>query len=214
MNDPMHTPNSQVGRTNQNGAVPAEKRVQKVVKGPVKTKTNEIRKLADIFISEDIASVKSYIFMDVLVPAIKKAIYDIVTNGIDMFLYGGSGKGRASSNSSSNNSKISYRSYYDQKSSTPTPSYRGSENTVRSAADYVDIVFNTRGDAEAALHQMRDIVANYGIVTVNDLYEMTPLSPPFTAQNYGWMCDLNDASVERVRDGYILKLPKAMAIEK
>ena len=80
MNEPVHTPNSPQNST--------EKRVQKVVKDPAKTKKNEVRKFADIFISEDISSVKNYIFMDVLVPAIKKAIYHIDTNGIQMFLYG------------------------------------------------------------------------------------------------------------------------------
>ena len=47
-----------------------------------------MQKFADVFISEDVNNVKSYIVMDVLVPAIKKAISDIVTNGIDMILYG------------------------------------------------------------------------------------------------------------------------------
>ena len=61
-----------------------ERKVQKVVSGKVTTKKNEVRKLTDIFISEDARNVKSYIFMDVLVPAIKKAISDIVTDGIDM----------------------------------------------------------------------------------------------------------------------------------
>jgi hypothetical protein len=59
---------------------------------------------------------------------------------------------------------------------------------------------------------MQDIVATYGMVTVNDLYEMTPLTPPFTAQKYGWM-DVSRAEVIRVRDGYILKLPRAVPID-
>lgn len=201
MSDPVHT--------QQNGAntTAEEKRIQKVVKAPVKTKTNEMRKLTDIFISEDISSVKSYIFMDVLVPAIKKAIYDIVTNGIDMFLYGGSGKNR----SNSRNEKVSYRNYYDQKNNNS--GYRGSENTKSSNAfDYDDIVFNTRGEAEAAKQQMKDVIGRYGIVTVADLYEMAYLTAPYTAHKYGWM-DASSVEVARVRDGYVLKLPRAVPID-
>lgn len=37
-----------------------------------------------MFISEDAGNIKSYVVLDVLVPAIKKAIADIVTGGIDM----------------------------------------------------------------------------------------------------------------------------------
>ncbi len=120
MSEPMYPPNSHKYKEEQKNAASEEKRVQKVVKTPVKTKKNEVRKLTDIFISEDVSNVKNYIFMDVLVPAIKKAIYDIVTNGIDMFLYGGTGKGK----SSSSGSKVSYRNYYDQKNNASSSGYR------------------------------------------------------------------------------------------
>lgn len=206
MSDPVYTPNSHKYKEQQNASPTEEKKVTKVVNGPVKTKRNDVRKLADIFISEDISNVKSYIFMDVLVPAIKKAIYDIVTNGIDMFLYGGSGKGR----NNQPGAKVSYRNYYEQKNNG---GYRTSDNSRQSNAfDYDDIVFNNRGEAEAALQQMKDIIARYGIVTVNDLYEMTPLSAPYTSQKYGWM-DVSNVDIVRVRDGYILKLPRAVPID-
>ena len=80
--------NSHRSKELQREEAQSEKRVQKVVTGNVKTRKNEVRKFTDIFISEDAANVKSYIFMDVLVPAIKKAISDIVTDGVDMILYG------------------------------------------------------------------------------------------------------------------------------
>jgi len=207
MSEPVYTPNSHKFKEEQKTAASEEKRIQKVVKSPAKTKKNEVRKLADIFISEDVSSVKNYIFMDVLVPAIKKAIYDIVTNGIDMFLYGGTGKNK---NSSSGGSKVSYRNYYEQKNS---PGYRPQEtNRVHSGFEYEDVIFPSRGDAESAKQQMQDIVARYGLVTVNDLYEMAMLSAPYTSQKYGWM-DVSNVTVERVRDGYVLRLPRAVPID-
>lgn len=207
MSDPVYNQNSQ--QKDVNNSPVQEKRIQKVVKTPAKTKTNEIRKFADIFISEDVANVKKYIFMDVLVPAVKKAIYDIVTNGIDMFLYGGNGKARGNSNSQ----KVSYRNYYDQKNNNNNNGYRGSENTRASNAfDYDDIMFSTRGEAEAAKRQMQEVVGRYGIVTVADLYEMAYLTAPYTAHKYGWM-DASTVEVTRVRDGYVLKLPRAVPID-
>lgn len=209
MSEPVYTPNSHKYKEQQKEtAVSTEKRVQKVVKNPVKIKSNEARKLADIFISEDVANVKNYIFMDVIVPAIKKAIYDVVTNGIDMFLYGGNGKGR----SNSNGNKVNYRTYYDQKNNNSV-TYRSSENTSsRNGFEYDDIVFNNRGEAEAAKQQMQDIIGRYGIVTVADLYEMVNETAPYTAQKYGWM-DVSSAESIRVRDGYKLKLPRAVPID-
>lgn len=208
MSEPMYPPNSHKYKEEQKNAAPEEKRVQKVVKTPVKTKKNEIRKFADIFISEDVSSVKNYIFMDVLVPAIKKAIYDIVTNGIDMFLYGGSGRGK----SNSSGQKVSYGSYYDRKNNN-NGNNRGSENNKnRNGFDYDEIVFNNRGEAEAVKDQMQATIGRYGVVTVADLYDMVDLSAPYTSQKYGWM-DVSNTEVVRVRDGYVLKLPRAVPID-
>lgn len=180
-----------------------EKKVEKVVKGTVKTRDNKGRKFADIFISEDAANVKSYVFMDVLVPAIKKAISDIVTNGIDMILYGGTGGGRKSSSTN----KVSYRSYYDTRNDN-----RESSGYSRSRFDYDDIIYETRAEAESVRRQMLDVIERYGFVTVSDMYEMAGLTAPYTGNGYGWV-NIRTAESVRVRDGYILKLPKASVID-
>ena len=99
-----YTPNSHRYKEEKKEAT-AEKHIKKVVTGKTAVKKNNVRKLTDIFISEDVSNVKSYVFMDVLVPAIKKAISDIVTDGVDMILYGESGrKGRKRSEGN-----VSYR---------------------------------------------------------------------------------------------------------
>ena len=206
MSEPVYTPNSHKYKEEQKTATTEEKRVQKVVKNPVKIKTNEVRKFADIFISEDISNVKDYIFMDVLVPAIKKAIYDIVTNGIDMFLYGSTGK----SKNGPSGAKVSYRNFYDQKNNS---GYRGSENVRNhNGFEYDDIKFDNRGDAEAVKQQMQAAIVKYGFVTVADLYDMIDQPAPYTNQKYGWM-DVSNAEVARVRGDYVLKLPKAAPID-
>ena len=90
-----YKPNSHRFKEQQKEVATTEKKkVEKVVSGTAVKKRNDMRKLTDIFISEDAENVKSYIFMDVLVPAIKKAISDIVTDGIDMVLYGSTGRSR------------------------------------------------------------------------------------------------------------------------
>ena len=93
-------------KANAANTVPTKK-VEKVVKGTVKKKKkSEVSKFKDVFISEDANSVKNYIFMDVLVPSIKKALSDIVKDGIDMILYGDKRSGNRS-----NSSRVSYRDY-------------------------------------------------------------------------------------------------------
>ena len=81
------TPNSHRYKAEQ--AKASEKKVQKIVSGNVKTrKKSEMSKFKDTIFAEDVNSVKSYLFIDVIIPAIKKAIFETVTNGVDMMLYG------------------------------------------------------------------------------------------------------------------------------
>ena len=80
-----------------------DKKVEKVVSGTAKVrKKNGARKLADVFVSEDAANVKSYIVFDVVIPAIKDVLSNVVKDSIDMILFGGTGSRnkRPSTNSS------------------------------------------------------------------------------------------------------------------
>lgn len=186
-----------------------EKRVEKVVKGKVKTKRNEGRKLASIFISEDAANVKSYVVMDVLVPAIKKAISDIVRDGIDMILYGDTGSSSRGGRRRSED-RTSYQRYYD---SDRRDGHRSDSRDRRNSRfDYDDLIFDSRGEAELVRDNMLDAVDRYGFVTVADMYDMAGITPPWTAGSYGWM-GLRYIEVKRGRDGYYLQLPKAMPID-
>ena len=205
MNDIDYKPNSHKYRENQE-EVPNEKReVKKVVSKPVQTKKNEIRRLADIFISEDVSNVKSYIWMDVLVPTIKKAIVDIVTDGVNMIFFGGTG---ARNKINSNTSKISYRNFYDQKD---TPIYSQASSTAK--FNYDDIIFETRGEAEAVREEMDNVIERYGFVTIADMYDMVELTPPFTSNKYGWS-NISSSRVIKTRYGYVIDLPKAKPIER
>jgi hypothetical protein len=198
-----YKPNSHKFKADQNGAVP-KKKVEKVISGTAKSKKkSEIQKFTDVFISEDVNNVKSYILLEVLVPAIKKAISDIVTNGIDMILYGETGKTKSNSTAS----KISYRSYYDG------GNVRRDYSTTRTKTgyNYDDIILDNRGEAEEVLSRMDELISTYGLVSVADLYDLVGVTGNYTDNKYGWT-DIRSASVIRVRDGYMLKLPKALPL--
>lgn len=180
------------------------KKLDKVVTGTVKTKKKgEIKKFTDLFVTEDISNVKNYILMDVLVPSIKKAISDIVTSGIDMVLYGGTGKGKRSSNVD----RISYTDYSRYGNSRPLDNYR-----TRSGYSYDDIIIESRGEAEEVLTRMDELIEQYGVVSVADMYDLVGKTCEYTDNKYGWT-NIRNAEPVRVRDGYMLKLPKALPID-
>ena len=184
--------------------VPERKKLEKVVTGKVKTKKrNEISKLGEIFIAEDARNVKSYILMEVLVPAVKKAISDIVTNGIDMLLFGEGGRTKRTSSAST----VSYRNYYDQKDITRRD-YSSARVRTRTGYSYDDIILETRGEAEEVLARMDELIETYGIVSVADMYDLVGKTCNYTDNKYGWTNILNAEPIH-VRDGYMLKMPKA-----
>ena len=196
-----YKPNSHKFREGQAEAL-TDKKIEKVVRGKVKTKPRSgMSKITDVFISEDASNVKSYIVMDVLVPAVKKAISDIVRDGIDMILYGES-RGRKSSSSSS------YVSYRDYSRSDDRDRFRDSR--TRSGYNHDDIILETRG--EEVLTRMDELIDTYGVVSVADLYDLIGKSCEYTDNKYGWT-NIRNAEPIRVRDGYMLKLPKALPIK-
>lgn len=78
--------------------------------------------------------------------------------------------------------------------------------------DLQDLIFETRGEAEEVLTNLLDIIADYQVVSVADLYDLVGITAPFTANRYGWT-ELGSANVSRIREGYIINLPKPKAID-
>lgn len=196
--------NSHKARDEKKASAQEEKRVDKVVHGKVKTQKNNKRKLADLFISEDAGNVKNYIFLDVIIPAVKKAIYDLVVGALDMSLYGG----RGGSGKRSTADRVSYRDY-NSVSRRDTRSYESARTT--SGYSYDDIVLETRGEAEAVLSRMDEIMEEYEIVRVADLYDLVGITGEHTDNKYGWT-NIRNAKIVRVRDGWKIEMPRALPI--
>lgn len=177
-----------------------EKKVEKVVSGKTNIKKKgEIRKFADAFIKDDVSNIGSFIFGEVLIPAIKNVILDSVKTLL--------GDTRSTSSTAS---KVSYRKYYEDDNRRD---YSGRSSTVRSGFDYDDILFTTRSDAVRVLDAMDDIISTYRIVSVGDLYDLAnAYTDNYTINNYGWT-DIRGAKVVSVREGYIIKLPRALPLK-
>lgn len=198
-----YAPNSHRAKQEQKAAVTEKKKVEKVVRGRVKTKKKgELGRLASSFISEDVQDVKSYILLDVLVPTIKKTISDIIIDSVEMILGTGGSKKRSRAD------KVSYTNYYDRRDRD-----RREERSSRASRyDLDDIVLESRGEAEEVLTRMDELIDAYKIVSVADLYDLLGETCDYTDNKYGWT-NLRNADVIRVRDGYKLKLPKVLPID-
>ena len=205
MGEHEYKPNSHRYREGQT-EVPAErKKVEKVVKGAVKTrKKSEIRKFTDIFVAEDVGEVKTYLVRDLLIPSIKNTILDLIIEGATIIFKGESGRSRKS------NSSVDYVSYRNY---SARDERRYSDSRSRSSYGYDDIVLESRGEAEEVLSRMDELIDTYGFVTVADLYDLVGKSCNYTDNKYGWT-NLRNAEPVRIRGGeYMLRLPKAYTID-
>ncbi|GHV47397.1 hypothetical protein FACS189499_04860 [Clostridia bacterium] len=177
----------------------SEKKVEKVIVGSAKLKKKSgIQKFSGLFVPEDVTDVKSYIVEDIVIPAIKDILLDTVRT-----LLGKNG----GSDRKSTAAKVSYRNYYDR----PNDRRDNSQTRTKTGYGYDDVVLENRGEAEEVLVRMDELISIYGMVSVADLYDLVDITGNYTDNKYGWT-DIRSASVIRVRDGYILKLPKALPL--
>ena len=191
----------------------ADKKESRVVKsviknGVVSKKKGLGSKVTEAFIGEDVDNVGEYMLFDVVIPAVKDTISNLVSGSVEMLLFGeakGGGRNRSRRNGRNSTS-------YD-KASYNSSSRRETRRIDRRAAhDFEDIVLETRGDAEEVLGSIADLIQDYGMATVADFYGLVGMSSTFADNKYGWS-SVDNARVERVRSGYIVNLPKPRILD-
>lgn len=195
-------------------AVKEEKKpVEKVVKGSVKTKKkSEFKKIAGAMINDEVRSIKDHTIYGIIIPTIVDTISQIVKDSIDLTFHGEvRGSNRSSSRGGSSNrsaSKVSYRDYYDDRRDD-----RRRQPDRYERYSYDDLIFDSEGDANDVLNRMDEIIEQYGVVTVADLFDLADVTGNgYTDQNYGWT-NLRSAQVVRNRHNeYTLKMPRATSI--
>lgn len=190
-----------------------DKKIEKAIEGTaIIKKKSEFRKLMDMFFNEDWANIKTFVFTDVLVPTIQKAITDIVVNSIYMIVYPGGGK-RYRSDYQGSNSRIAYDKNPSFSNARPN---EPAQARTRTGFSYDDVLFETFADAKDALVSMDETMAKYRMVSVADFYDIAGISGsrcPDTYNNYGWT-DIHLADVVRAWNGkWTIKLPRPLPFD-
>lgn len=169
------------------------------------------KRAAGSILADDTSTIGEYILIDVLVPAIKNLLYDIVTQGTGRALYSG---GRANMRGPSfglRGSQSSIRTKYDQMSSGPGPMMTDPRPSLsreaRARHDFSDVVLDSREEAISILDNLISQISQYGVATVRNLYELCGItSNDYMDQKWGWR-NLDQADVRQYRGGWLLDLP-------
>ena len=194
------------------------------LKGKVRRKKSIWRSVGDRFISEDAEYVGSSILDDILIPALRDLINDILHGAVDM-TFGGGGNYRRGSRRKG--SYISYNRMYDDRPSSRRRRSRYDEYDDdyddrprrRRIPDCTEYIFDERNfgsssEAKRAamdlLDDMADRVEEYGEVTVAWFLDQVgeDVVGSWNAEDWGWT---NLAGVRvrgSSRNGWYLDLPR------
>lgn len=184
---------------------PTESReIPKVEKVEVVKKETVAKKTVTRFFGGDPKDVAMYTLRDVLLPALKETLLDIICKGSERLIMGEDAPPRAYNRRGNTRGYVSYNSMYDGPD-------RRNVNRARSRYDFADILIDSRPKAEDILSRMNDLLDNYGVVRVSDFYNEVGVTGVYTDQNWGWT-DLRGSSVRQVRGGWVIEMPQAKDI--
>lgn len=192
------------------------KKVEKVVTGEVITRKPPLgKRIFGTFFGGEAKGVAGYIVMDVLLPAARDAVADAISQGVERMLFGEvrSSSRRTGQRPSGTSGYVSYNRFAAQQ----TPQGRREEprsvsRRARGQHDFDEIILATRAEAEEVIDRLFDLVSRYEQATISDLYSLVDISGAFTDEKYGWT-DLRGAGVTRIRNGYLLDLPKPVQLD-
>lgn len=188
-----------------------EKKVERVTSGEVIQRKQSLgKRIAEAFAGDDMHSVGSYLLFEVALPALKTTISDMVSQGIERMLFGG---GPARSTSTRQGATYtSYNRMYTGGSIVRREEPRTLSRQARANHDFREIILMSRGEAEQVIDQLQALIDQYDVATVSDLYQLVGISGTFAEEKWGWT-DLRQAHVRRIREGYLLDLPRPVPLD-
>lgn len=177
--------------------------VEKIVEGKVVSRKQPMwKRFKNTMVADDVGSVGEYILTDIIIPATKNLIVDMVGQSVERILFGTSrGRIRRSPLGASLRDQVNY-----SRISSEREPRRSMTREARARHDFNEIVLENRTEAVEVIEALVDRIARYGAVTVADLYDFVGTTGSFADQRWGWT-DLTTADVRQVPGGFLLDLP-------
>lgn len=199
------TPNNKKYNEIQKNQLP-----KKVTKSPasLKKEGSKFGEAVGSFIVNDINDIKTSILLDYIVPGLK----DLAVGIIDS-IFNRNGEYRSTNHGSFVNNRIPYGSAY--RGNSRQNHGRSMDSRMQQNYDYRELTWQNRGQAEVALNSLWNILDEYKVVSIADLFDIAQCTPPGDASgnSYGWF-DLSGSEVVRTFDGrYCIKLPVAVSLK-
>ena len=207
---------SNSNKSKSEGQPPEQDKVAPVVTNPVGIKKKRNNKFLRMIFRQDFKDVKQGIVTDYLEPTVQNLAWAFIQAGIDgitnilcMMVYEDY---RPLEKNRLPAERYSYNNYYSSSSPRPAP-------TMTSEINYDEFTYWTRGEAEAVLNELKNLIARCKWASVLDLYNLSKVSTSnYTLQDWGWenldFAEIHQAYDEDRRLVYTISLPKAKMIPR
>lgn len=200
---PSNTLEDRMKRTQKKEEKRERPKVEKVIEGGArKRKATLGQKFKETFFMEETDEIAKWVRDDVVLPTLRDALFAMVTGSLSMALFGtvrGAGRRSSAFGTVDYNGISSGRSQREARS-------------AKARHTFEDLTFDAKHEADDVLEAMRDMVDEYGQVSIADMYELAGVSSDPIDRKWGWT-SLRTASVIYSRDGYIIDLPKTKPVE-
>jgi hypothetical protein len=198
--------------SNKGTEEPPDKNIKRVTSGEAKRRKKSLGKqFKETFVVGDMKTSVRYGVFEVLIPAAREMIIDVVLQSTEKLLLGDSRRGRGVTPPAAGpTGYVSYNRY--AMGSRQTGPQRALSRRARSRHDFDEILLESRVEAEEVIEKLIEVVSRYGSASVMDLYELVGLPSQYTDNKWGWN-SFRGAGVTRVREGYLLDLPEPQPLD-
>lgn len=195
-----------------------DKKIEKVVEGPVTAKKRPLgKRFVETFFGGDVKSAAQYLAAEILLPEARRILVEAAWKGTERVVFGDSKARPKSSSSYGPTSRYNYKAHSDPRErryggspvNLPDQPSRTARTEIRTSDQ--DLVFASRAEAEAVIEALSLLVDQYDVASLADLHQLVGLPTVHTDQKWGWD-RLVEVNIRQIRDGWLLELPPAEAI--
>lgn len=186
---------------------------------PKKVKRNLIGRLVMGVLGPDGAEgIGEYVAEEIVKPALKNIVVDVVTSGINQLMYGERGGQHRGGGYQRTNYSQNYGRQHDYQRTSYNQSYESRQYSApraisRNRHGVEEYLIEDRYDASHVLTTLTEHADNYNTVSVADYYDLIGVPSVYTDNSYGWTMDtIVRATIMPVRGGYVIKFPPTEVI--
>ena len=205
--EPEFPPNSEVSKLQAQEE--PQKDIEPVTSEAIRRRKPLRKKFSEVFIAGSAKTAIGYALWEVLLPAAKDTVVEVITQGVEKLFFGDSRRRGSLPPQSGPTGYVSYNRYSMQ--SRMSAPQRVMSRQARARHDFDEIVLESRTEAEEVIDRLYEVISRYESATVADLYQLVGLSSNHTDHKWGWT-DIRGAGVSRSRDGYVLDLPEPVPV--